>query len=76
MTATGSKRDRIRDIAEDMMRRSGGPLHNTALADGILPRLAAGESATAKDVNTALHDDPLDRFERVGKGTWTLRKRR
>lgn len=72
MTLVNSKRDRIRDLAEAAIRKAGGPMHNTDLADFILPKLQTGESASAKDINTALHDDPQGRFTRVGKGTWAL----
>lgn len=69
-----STRGVIRDLAEDILRQVREPLHNSELTRRILPSLGIGAAVTAKTVNTCLHDDPKFRFQRVGKGTWTLRE--
>jgi len=68
-----SKRDQIRNAAADFLRRVGEPMHNTKIAEAVLPSLGLAESVTPKDVNTCLHDDPQNRFARVAKGTWILK---
>lgn len=68
-----SKRDRIRDAAEQLLRARGDPMHNSEIAQYILLELGLHGELSAKDVNTSLHDDPLQRFIRVGRGTWTLK---
>jgi hypothetical protein len=69
-----SKRDRIRDKTEAILREAGAPLHNSRIAEVVLPTLGLSGLVSAKDVNTCLHDDPANRFVRVAKGTWTLRE--
>jgi hypothetical protein len=68
-----SKRDRIRDAAEYLLKETGKPLHNSSIAEKVLPELGIAGGVSPKDVNTCLHDDPLQRFVRVGKGTWMLK---
>ncbi|HTF40875.1 MAG TPA: hypothetical protein VK754_09815 [Propionibacteriaceae bacterium] len=70
--ARDSKRDRIRQDAEQLLRRVGKPLHNTEIAGAILPALGLVGVMSPKDVNTCLHDDSHHRFHRVSKGTWAL----
>lgn len=67
-----SRRDRIRNESEQVLRERRKPLHNVELAEIVLPRLGIS-GMTAKDLNTCLHDDPKARFVRVGRGTWTLK---
>lgn len=69
-----STRDRIRDSAEALLRIAREPLHNSKIADHVLQELALSATVTAKTVNTCLHDDPQNRFLRVGPGTWTLKE--
>jgi len=69
-------RNRIRDMAAEVLQERGEPLHHSAIASIVLTRLGLVGQVTAKTVNTSLHDDPLGRFERVGAGTWTLKARR
>jgi hypothetical protein len=69
-----SKRDRIRDKAEEVLRESQTPMHNAQIAELVLPSLGLSAIVSAKDLNTCLHDDPANRFIRVSKGTWTLKE--
>lgn len=69
-----STRDRIRDAAEELLRTTREPLHNSRIASEVLGRLGLSGKMSAKDVNTCLHDDPRARFKRVAPGTWTLRE--
>ena len=74
---TTSKRDRARDVAERLLAARREPLHNTDIAAAIWDETGLSESEmSAKDVNTALHDDPKQRFHRVSRGTWTLKRLR
>lgn len=66
-----SKRDRMRELAAELLERRGGAMHYTRLAESIYPELALA-TEPVKALNTALHDDPAGRFRRVGKGTWAL----
>lgn len=68
-----SKRDRIRDAAQEILRAAGVALHNREITERLLGQMSFEGSVTPKDVNTTLHDDPRGRFERVGRGTWRLR---
>ena len=68
-----SQRDLIRQQAEETIRKAGKPLHNSVIADNILPGLGLAGTVTPKTVNTCLYDDPGRRFVSVGKGTWWLR---
>lgn len=68
-----SVRDQIRAAAAKALAASGVPLHNTKLAGQILPLLGLVGQVSAKTLNTCLHDDPQQRFERVGPGLWKLR---
>ena len=68
-----SKRDRVRDEAEVLLKKAGRPLHNTELAARILPVLGLDGELSPKDLNTSLHDDSRTRFVRVGRGLWTLK---
>lgn len=74
MQSAPSGRDRIREEAERILRAAAAPMHNAELANEILPALHLLDQYDAKDVNTCLHDDPLSRFLRVGKGLWTVKK--
>jgi hypothetical protein len=69
-----SKRDQIRDKAEEILRECRTPMHNSKIAELVLPMLGLNALMSAKDVNTCLHDDPANRFIRVEKGTWTLKE--
>lgn len=69
-------RHRIRDLAEELLRERREPLHNSEIATVVLNRLGLADKVTAKTVNTALHDDPQGRFQRVAAGTWTLKEYR
>lgn len=71
---TASPRERIRNACEEVLASTGEPMHNSELAAEVLPELGLEEEYTAKDLNTALHDDYERRFERVGSGTWKLRE--
>lgn len=68
-----SPRTLIRDGAEAALKAARRPLHNSEIAELVLPQLGLSQSVSSKDVNTALHDDPCARFVRVGRGTWTLK---
>ena len=71
-----SRRDQIRDVAEQALRRSTRPMHNSEITQAILSELAlTAADLSAKTVNTCLHDDPSGRFARVAAGTWDLRRR-
>lgn len=67
-----SKRNRMRDLAEELLRQHGAPMHYSELAAAIYSHLALEATEPPKALNTALHDDPAARFRRVGKGTWEL----
>lgn len=69
-----SNRDLIRKAAYELLAASTEPLHFKVIAERILPSLDLANSATAKLVNDALHEDPRYRFKRVGRGTWRLRQ--
>ena len=71
---SGSKRDRIRAAVETLLAEHSAPMHYERLAEIVLPALGLEDRAKPKDLNTALHDDPMGRFRRVGKGTWALGK--
>lgn len=71
-----STRDQIRALAEEVLLQHREPMHNSLIANAVLPRLGLADSVSSKTVNTCLHDDPEGRFIRVGAGTWTLRKLR
>jgi hypothetical protein len=71
--ARASKRAAVRDEAEKLLRNVGKPLHYSEIAGSVLRLLQPGETMSAKDVNTCLHDDPQRRFIRVKRGTWTCR---
>lgn len=71
-----SKRDRIRDVAERILREEGEPLHISTLAPRVADQMgpaAPGEMIDSKTVNNSMHDDPKGRFLRVAIGTWTLK---
>lgn len=68
-----STRDQIRTLAEEVLLQHSEPMHNSLIANVVLPRLGLADSISRKTVNTCLHDDPEGRFIRVGAGTWTLR---
>lgn len=70
---TPSKRDLIRKYAAEALAQAMVPLHVSRITEIVAPRIP-NEEITQKAVNTSLHDDTLGRFERVGKGTWTLRQ--
>lgn len=70
--AEPSRRDRVRQETEQLLRRSGKPLHHSEIARNILPALGLEGVMSSKDVNTCLHEDPQRRFRRVSRGTWTL----
>lgn len=72
-SASPSVRDRIRAAAEEELRRSGLPMHDSDLAAAVIPRLQLVQTVSSKTVNASLHDDPEGRFQRVGRGTWVLR---
>lgn len=67
-----SKRDRIRDECEGILANVQSPLHFTQLAELVFPKLELETSEYPKTLNTALHEDPRQRFRRVGRGTWVL----
>jgi hypothetical protein len=70
--AKDSKRNQVRDEAEQLLRRSGKPLHHSEIARVVLAVLHVEGTMSDKDLNTCLHDDPQRRFLRVGRGTWAL----
>jgi hypothetical protein len=65
-------RQLVQEAAEKLLRSSGTPLHYKAIAESVLPLLGLTGRLSPKDLNTALHEDKLHRFVRVGKGTWTV----
>lgn len=67
-----SKRDRIRDEAECVLRAARTELHVSLIAAKVLTALGLAQEVSDKTVNTCLHDDPQRRFVSVGKGTWKL----
>jgi len=68
-----SMRDQIRDGAECALREAGRPLHYREIAAAVLPTRSLSNTASAKTLNTSLHDDDKSaRFKRVCKGTWAL----
>lgn len=69
-----SKRNLIRQYAVEILASAPYPVHVSRLAELVLPRIPGGAEITQKTVNTSLHDDPLGRFERVGLGTWKLKR--
>ncbi len=71
-TSPPSKRDRIRDEAEAVLRAAHTELHISLIAVKVLTALGLAGEVSDKTVNTCLHDDPQRRFVRVGKGTWKL----
>lgn len=68
-----SRRDRIRNLAEEIIRYRRMPLHNTEVTEYVRSRLGQLDEVSAKTVNTCLHDDPKGRFVRVGPGTWDVK---
>lgn len=70
--ARDSKREQVRREAEQLLRRSGKPLHHSDIARAVIPALGLEGAMSPKDVNTCLHDDPQHRFHRVSRGTWAL----
>lgn len=67
-----SRRERIRDAAEEILRSAGAPLHNREITERLHGQTGFEGDVTPKDVNTTLHDDPLGRFQRVGRGIWRV----
>ena len=65
-------RQSVQEAAEKLLRSSATPMHYKAIAQSVLPALGLTGRLSAKDLNTALHEDKLHRFIRVGKGTWTV----
>lgn len=69
------RRDRIRDVAAQALRRSTRPMHNSEITQAILSELALTSTVlSVKTVNTCLHDDPSGRFARMAAGTWDPRR--
>jgi hypothetical protein len=69
-----SRRDRVREAAEFLLRARKEPLHNTEIAVAILPDLGLSGEMSPKDVNTTLHEDPQSRFESAGRGMWRINR--
>lgn len=67
-----SKRDQIRDVAEQILREEGEPLHISVLYPRVVSQMNRSD-IDQRTVNNSLHDDPRLRFLRTGIGTWTLK---
>jgi len=72
-SAQKSRRDSIRDLAENALKHGAGSLHNTEPTRRTLPPLHLKTTITPKPISTCHHGDIKFRFERVAKGTWQLR---
>lgn len=67
-----SARELVRRESEKVLRASDAPLHFSAIAAVVLPALGLSGRYKPKDLNNALHEDPLRRFESRGMGIWVL----
>jgi hypothetical protein len=73
-----SSQSRISAIREEAVRilqgNGGAPMHVSKIAEAALAALDLTGKFPTKLVNNGLHRDPEKRFERVGRGTWRLRR--
>lgn len=67
-------RTRIRDEAARVIGDAGRPMHITEIGPLVIAALGLGDTVQIKRINDALHDDPARRFQRVGPGTWAVKR--
>lgn len=67
-----SRRDRVRDAAEQLLRKRGEPAETQALFDLLSADRGLMANMSRHDFNTCLHDDRRARFVRKDGG-WALR---